>query len=67
MYVVEVKAEQKIDLAGYVRESQVEAENYAKARHLDPADVYPVVVIKRRGVADPAQWYAVMTLGEYMR
>lgn len=49
---IEVKNEKRIDLPQYLRELAREMEN-AKA---DTG----VVIVKRRGVADAGQWYAVL-------
>lgn len=49
---IEVKAEKRIDLPGYLRELEVEMKN---ARAWAGA-----VIVKRRGSTDPADWYAVM-------
>lgn len=47
-YVVEAKNEAKLNLTGYVREAQAEADNYAKARKLRRESVMPVVIVKKR-------------------
>ena len=49
---IEVKAEKKFDLPGYLRELEVEMEN-AKAWT-------GTVIIKRRGSTNVDDWYAVM-------
>ena len=49
---IEVKNEKRIDLPGYLRELEVEMKN---AKSWAGA-----VIVKRRGSADPADWYAVM-------
>jgi hypothetical protein len=49
---IEVKAEKKIDIPGYLRELEVEIEN-AKAWT-------GTVIIKRRGSTNVEDWYAVM-------
>ena len=49
---IEVKAEKKIDIPGYLRELEVEIEN-AKAWT-------GTVIIKRRGSTNVDDWYAVM-------
>ena len=49
---IEVKAEKKIDIPGYLRELEVEIEN-AKAWT-------GTVIIKRRGSMNVNDWYAVM-------
>jgi hypothetical protein len=49
---IEVKAEKKIDIPGYLRELEVEMEN-AKAWT-------GTVIIKRRGSMNVDDWYAVM-------
>jgi hypothetical protein len=50
--VIEVKAEKKFDLPGYLRELEVEIDN-AKAWT-------GTVIIKRRGSTNVDDWYAVM-------
>lgn len=65
VYLIEAKAEQKIDLSGYIREAEVEAVNYAKARGLDPETVMPIVVVKRRN--QPVEKsYVVTTLAQFL-
>jgi hypothetical protein len=49
---IEVKAEKKIDIPGYLRELEIEIEN-AKAWT-------GTVIIKRRGSMNVDDWYAVM-------
>ncbi len=49
---VEVKNEKRIDLPGYIRE--LEAEMMHRDTQLG------VVMVKRRGSADPDDWYAVL-------
>lgn len=50
---VEIKDEKRIDLAGYMKELEVEVKN-RKAK-------YGVCIVKKRGTADPGEWYAVLT------
>lgn len=64
-YVFECKNEQKINLSGYMSEAIYEAHNYANARGLDPRDVMPVVVVKRRG-RPVWESYVVTTLAEFL-
>lgn len=47
-YILECKAVQKIDLASFVKQAQVEAENYRKANDLPVGSVTGLAVIKRR-------------------
>ena len=65
VYVIEVKNVQKFDLAGFVAEAKVEAANYAASRGMNPEDVYPVVIMKRRGTRDVERWYAVTEVGDF--
>lgn len=62
--VIEAKDDKKMDLSGFLREAEDEAQNYAKHRKLDPDDVLPMAVIKRRnhGVGKA---YVVMTLDAF--
>jgi hypothetical protein len=55
--VVEVKNQQRHDLPGWLRELANEIDN-AKAET-------GVLVVKRRGTADAAQWYAIMPLYDW--
>ena len=64
--IIEAKApgaNGRIDLSGWIKESQVEAANYANARNMDEASILPAVVIKARGksIADS---YLVFRLGD---
>lgn len=54
--VVEVKNQQKMDLAGWWAQAESQA-----------LDGIPVVVHKRRGFARGEDWWATMTLGELFR
>lgn len=64
VFVLEVKAERQISLAQYVTEAKREAENYARARGLDPESVFPLAVVKARNKG-PAKWYAVTELQDF--
>ena len=70
-FVVEAKAEKKIDLASYVKEAELEAFNHAKARgrHTRDGAVDPaswLVIVKRRN--QPVnKAYVVTTLEEFIR
>lgn len=57
-YVLEAKNCKRVDLAGFVKEAEVEALNAAKA--------FGFVVMKRRGVTDPAKQYLLGTLGSFL-
>lgn len=63
-YVVEAKNEKAMNLTGYVREAKVEADNYARARGLNRADVMPVVLIKKRN-AGIDESFVVVPAGEF--
>ena len=65
-YVIEAKDAQRIDLAGWTTEALTEADNYAAARGLDRDNVWPLVVIKRRGKS-VEHAYVVTPLGEFFR
>lgn len=56
--VVEVKNHARMDLAGWMGELETEKGN-------DDAPV-GVVVVKRRGRGDPADWYAVMPVRDWV-
>lgn len=66
IYLIEAKAEAKINLSGYMNEVHVEVVNYAKARGLDPADVMPIAVVKRRGYSIEKA-YVVCELADFFR
>lgn len=49
--IIEAKApgsHGRIDLAGWLREAETEAANYARSRLLEPGDVTPLLVVKAR-------------------
>lgn len=54
--VLECKSTAKVDLAGWLAEALIEQRN-------DGASV-GAVVAKKRGTTNPADWYAVVTLGQ---
>ena len=66
VYLVEAKAEAKINLSGYMTEVHVEVVNYAKARGLDPEHVMPIAVVKRRGYPIEKA-YVVCELADFFR
>lgn len=49
---IEIKAEKRIDLSGYMTELAVEMANNG--------DHHGVAIVKRRGTTDVGRWYAVM-------
>ena len=57
--VIEVKAEKRINLAGYVDEANIEAVN-------DGAEL-GVAWVKRRGKTSPGDWYVVMDGATFTR
>ena len=52
-----------IDLSGWTKEAQVEADNYAEARNINRNEILPAILIKARGksIADS---YLVFRLGD---
>ena len=64
--VIEAKAENRIDLPGYLRELEIEKAHYIKHRTLDPTRVDGVVVIKRR-MAQAGKAYVVTTVDDYFK
>lgn len=56
---IEVKAEKRIDLAGYMKELAAEVEN--------TGDEFGVAFVKRRGTTDVGEWYAVMPVSWFVR
>lgn len=67
--IIEAKAPgagNSIDLAGWLREAETEAANYAAARNLDPAAVSYLLVIKARGKGVD-QAYAVKRLDRFFQ
>jgi hypothetical protein len=63
-FVVEAKNAARIDLAGWSKEADVEATNYAKHREQSPHAFFPVVVIKRRN-SGTEKAYVVMSLENF--
>lgn len=64
--IIEAKApgaSNRIDLSGWIKESQVEAKNYAEARGIAKENILSAVVIKARGKA-LADSYLVFRLGD---
>lgn len=66
VYVVEAKATKQINLSQFLAEADVEAINYAKKMYLNPDNVHPVVMVKRR-MASLDKTYVVMELGEWLK
>ena len=64
--VCELKAENRIDLPGYLRELEREKDFFAKHRSLDPNRVGGLVLVKRR-MARIGQSYVVTTLDDYFQ
>ena len=64
-YVIEAKAARSIDLAGWVTEAGIEADNYATLNRLDRSLVVPLVVAKRR-MANVARAYVIQELGWWL-
>jgi len=64
-YVLEAKAEKRMALAEYVKEAQIEAANYAKARGKDPSTVWGLALIKRPG-RPIGESYVVTTLDDLL-
>lgn len=60
-YLLELKATKQADISGALREAEVEAVNYAKARNLNLEDVWPLVCLKRPG-KPVSQAYVITTL-----
>lgn len=61
-YVIEAKAARSIDLAGWVTEAAIEADNYATLNRLDRSLVVPLVIAKRR-MAAVSRAYVIQELG----
>lgn len=61
-YVIEAKAARSIDLAGWVTEAAIEADNYATLNRLDRSLVVPLVIAKRR-MAAVGRAYVIQELG----
>ena len=66
VYLIEAKAEAKINLSGYMNEVKVEVINYAKARGLNLDDVMPIAIVKRRGYPIERA-YVVTELQDFFR
>ena len=63
--VIEAKREKGFKLAGWVKEAQVERDNYANHRSLDPTGVGFVVVHYARG-KNISQSYVTTTLEQWL-
>ena len=66
--IIEAKApgaNGRINLSGWIKEAQVEAQNYADARGLDIESIIPAVAIKARGKS-VADTYLVLRLGDVL-
>jgi len=64
--VIEAKAPGKsgrIDLSGWTKEAQAEAENYSTARNIKKTSILPAVIIKARGKSIEDS-YLVLRLGD---
>lgn len=59
-WVIEVKNEKRINLAGYLDELAAECVNADNRLGCAHGIHFGAAVLKRRGKGDPAQWYAVM-------
>lgn len=64
--LVEAKNHKSIELADFVDQAILQRDNFAKARGLDPFDVMPLAVIKRRN-KPWHQGYVATTIHEYFR
>jgi hypothetical protein len=64
-FILEAKNTARMNLAGWIGEAQVEAENYAKHRGLDVPPGF-VVAYKRRNHST-GQSYIITTLEEWLR
>lgn len=64
-WIVEAKAERQMNLSAYVREAEVEAANYARARGMRRVPNWIVVVKRRNQPINKA--YVVCTLEEFAR
>lgn len=64
-YVLELKAEKRIDLASYVQEAELEAAHWHAARPHMPKPHWAAVVKRRNHGAGKA--YVVMTVDEWIR
>ena len=62
--ILELKAERRINLAGYLKEAKVEAENYAKARGEKLPDAFAVVKARGKGIG---QAYVIQTLDDWIK
>lgn len=60
-WVIEVKNERAIDLAGYLKELAYEVGN--EIVHQGRSDIKGVVVIRKRGTLNVGEWYAVLPFG----
>ena len=66
VFVVEAKNAQRLDLAGWTKEANVEAANWDKHRDYGDPTAMPVVVVKRRN-SGAAKAYVVMELENWLQ
>lgn len=57
--ILQCKNEQRVDLAGYVRATEVQ--------RLEAGAEHGATVVKRRGVAAPGEQYVLLTLDAYLK
>lgn len=64
--IIEAKATQRLDLAGWWKQATTEVSNYELSRKLEPGSVMPIVVHKRRNASIADAW-VTMTLSEFFK
>jgi hypothetical protein len=64
--VLELKAEKRINLSGYMKEAQVESENFAKARRRGSDRPVAVAAVKARNKGID-KTYVILELAEFQR
>lgn len=65
-FIIEAKNEKSINLAGYVREAEVEARNYSRARKQGVPGANFAAIVKARGKGT-GEAYVVVPLHEWLR
>lgn len=62
--IIEAKATQRLDLAGWWKQATTEARNYELSRKLEPGTAYPIIVHKRRNASIADAW-VTLSLSEF--
>lgn len=64
-FVIEAKNCKRLEIPRYLREATSECALYAANRGLENDDVYPIAVVKQRGVGDPKEGWVIFRLEDF--